>query len=637
MLTTLFGRSLTASTTDTVTLMVMFELADGSWADITADFMSGSIRRGRNRELDRYQAGSATLVLRNEDRTYDPNYTGSPYNGSILPMRRMQVLAMQNSVVYKVFTGYIDEWRQVYDGPNSATAEVRLTDAFKALQVNTVGDDTSAYASQVRADSPTYWWRVNEPSGSTTITDQTAGLALTSFGSPTMGATSLVTQDSDTAYSSANQTSGFWQRANDLLPTGTQGSITLELVIKTSVAQASDSFLFTVSNTMTNTAGNVPEFMFQVPSGDNKIYFTYTSSAVTYNLASNSAINDGVAHHVCGVYNAVTGIGSLYVDGALVTSTPFTTIASVQNPQEITVGDRDSVNDVLRLNAFQGSLDEPAIYSAALTAAQVAAHYAAFRAWDDDTPGGRIGRVLDLIDWPTSDRVVSTGTSTLQAVAVANQTALDVAQLAADSDFGQIYIDAQGAVVFEGRADGVNQTSQGTFADSRNTGEDVRMIDPEYTDQLIRNRATIQRTDGIAKTSSDATSIAAYLTHSYSKTGLNHDSDATSLAAAQYIVGKYKDPLQRISRLVLEPRKDPNNLFPHALGRELTDRVTVKYTPQGVGTVFSQDAIIEGIEHEFGPKMWRTTWSLSPADTLAYWQLGTAGFSELGTTTRLFF
>jgi hypothetical protein len=31
------------------------------------------------------------------------------------------------------------------------------------------------------------------------------------------------------------------------------------------------------------------------------------------------------------------------------------------------------------------------------------------------------------------------------------------------------------------------------------------------------------------------------------------------------------------------------------------------------------------------------TWTLAPADTTLYWRLGTAGFGELGTATRLAF
>src|SRR5581483_3556975 len=127
MLTTLLARNVTASTTDIVTNILMFEQIDGTWRDISADLMTGTTRRGKTKELDAFTAGNMTLTL------------------------------------YSVFLGYINSWTQKYTGPHSANVEVSLTDAFKVIAK--AGMPTSVYAKEVKADSPLHWWRLGEAAG----------------------------------------------------------------------------------------------------------------------------------------------------------------------------------------------------------------------------------------------------------------------------------------------------------------------------------------------------------------------------------------------------------------------------------------------------------------------------------------
>ena len=45
------------------------------------------------------------------------------------------------------------------------------------------------------------------------------------------------------------------------------------------------------------------------------------------------------------------------------------------------------------------------------------------------------------------------------------------------------------------------------------------------------------------------------------------------------------------------------------LGRKLLDRVTVIWQPMdGTTSPFTQDSLIESIQHDFSPELWTTTW-----------------------------
>lgn len=63
------------------------------WADITSFVRSVSISRGKDELLDGFSAGSASIELNNQDRTFDPLYTSSPYAGEIVPRREVRVFS----------------------------------------------------------------------------------------------------------------------------------------------------------------------------------------------------------------------------------------------------------------------------------------------------------------------------------------------------------------------------------------------------------------------------------------------------------------------------------------------------------------------------------------------------------------
>jgi hypothetical protein len=92
-----------------------------------------AITRGRQRTLERFEAGTSVAIIDNRARTYDPNYTSGTYFGNLLPMRKVRYSAVYNSVTYRLFTGFADGWPQAYQVKNDADVVLGATDGFEAL------------------------------------------------------------------------------------------------------------------------------------------------------------------------------------------------------------------------------------------------------------------------------------------------------------------------------------------------------------------------------------------------------------------------------------------------------------------------------------------------------------------------
>jgi hypothetical protein len=236
----------------------------------------------------------------------------------------------------------------------------------------------------------------------------------------------------------------------------------------------------------------------------------------------------------------------------------------------------------------------------------------------EDT-GARITRVLNSAGWPAADRVIDVGLTTVQATTLA-QPARTEMLLVADTELGELYFDGAGKVVFRNRHALLSETrstvSNGIFGDA---GSELpyQAVNVSYDDQLIRNHVRIARVGGTEQVVTDAASIAQYLTRTYERSDLIHQTDAESLLYAQHVLATLKDAELRVDTLTINPQADPTNLYPQVLGRELGDRITVRIRPVGRADTIERDAIIRGITHTWTPSTWITTWALQDASHLA--------------------
>lgn len=116
-----------------------YRLAGPIWIDITDRVADVSIKRGKNRELERYNAGNASITLHNEDRTFDPLNLSSPYVGNIIPRRGVRITT--SGVVD--FTGVIEDWNLDYDVSGKSNAVIVASDAFSLLAQQSLTSGTA--------------------------------------------------------------------------------------------------------------------------------------------------------------------------------------------------------------------------------------------------------------------------------------------------------------------------------------------------------------------------------------------------------------------------------------------------------------------------------------------------------------
>jgi hypothetical protein len=598
-----------------------------TWVAVTAYVVSGTVTRGRTSELDKIRAGTASIILANEDRRFDPTHATGPYYPNVLPMRRLRVRTTYNAVTYDVFNGYIDRWEQVYDHPSVAYAVVTATDAFKVLAAKDF--PSSAYAVEVLADSPAYWWRLGEPADATSALDAIAGVPATivtggdgSAAEWAFGAAGLVTRDSDSALSKEIQVA---LAADHAVVAGTDPDFTVEMIVKSA-----------------DPAMPVGQYLFELePSSGPVLYLRHhdglarltcvifnRDTGLTY-TTSEDLPDDKEPHHVAVVVDGGVSL-NLYVDG--VATGVATTIPSLTWPAsgQLAIGHVPGASGVI---GWWGTIDEFAVYNTALSATRVAAHSVARATpWAADLSGARVGRVLDSISWPAADRNIDTGQSTLQATSLTGSV-LAYLQKVEESEGGLLYVTKDGKLRFRSRHGGFNLASQGTFGDGG--GAELEYVDIafDYSETLIYNETRVSRADGTVQTAKDATSQTNYGARTYTLDGLLITSDAESLDRANFLLGKYKDPVLRTTRMVVEPSgANAVDLFPQVLGREVGEKLTVRRKPQNVGVTIDQAVIIEGMKHDFRDRFWSTEFMLSPSSASSTPGSGDADYLQLNDT-----
>lgn len=100
-----------------------------AYADLTSLVQSVNITRGRNRQLDQFNAGTATISFYNASRILDPLNTASIYYPFVLP--RCPVIINANGV--PIYTGLITDWNLDYDMANKDIMYASCSDNFTVL------------------------------------------------------------------------------------------------------------------------------------------------------------------------------------------------------------------------------------------------------------------------------------------------------------------------------------------------------------------------------------------------------------------------------------------------------------------------------------------------------------------------
>lgn len=127
-------------------------VASPTWTDISHDVMSFYISRGRQHELDRMEAGTATIVLKNTSGNYWPSGIYSP---NLLPGKAVNIRATYGGTTYDRYYGFAEAWQPDWRSRAGGLAPIvtlRCADLVKnlsRLKLNNAGYSAEVSGTRV--------------------------------------------------------------------------------------------------------------------------------------------------------------------------------------------------------------------------------------------------------------------------------------------------------------------------------------------------------------------------------------------------------------------------------------------------------------------------------------------------------
>ena len=124
-------------------------------ADVSSQVDSIKTVRGRTALSDKFQTGTLTLRIVDQNGDFNPQNPASPYAGLLNPMRKVQITATYASVTYPIFAGYITSYSTStprFTGDVVYTT-IQAVDGFRLAQnaqISTITGGTAGQTSGTR-------------------------------------------------------------------------------------------------------------------------------------------------------------------------------------------------------------------------------------------------------------------------------------------------------------------------------------------------------------------------------------------------------------------------------------------------------------------------------------------------------
>jgi hypothetical protein len=213
------------------------------------------------------------------------------------------------------------------------------------------------------------------------------------------------------------------------------------------------------------------------------------------------------------------------------------------------------------------------------------------------------GRDLDAGVEPLQDDSVTWGSNVLNYL-----------QLVAKSDLGRLFASRSGVLTYRDRVSLAGSTALLTFADD-GTGYPFHGARKRSAAELLYTRVGVDREGGTLQTETDVDAVESFGVRTLSLPGLLLNTDAQSAALAEFLLGIYKNPADRVAELSVYVSAYTEPADQAAVtSLELGDLINVVWTPAGVGAPIDDLMVVEGVAHQinFGEGHWMTL-SLSNA------------------------
>lgn len=534
---------------------------DDLWTDVTQWVQRVQTRRGATQvdsPLLRYEQGTTTIVLRNDDRRFDPTNLAGPYvvagRSQVEPMRAVRIRARHSGVTYPLWRGFSDRWTVGYDGPESSYVTLTCVDGFGVFNSFDRGESVATGAGE---DSGARVGRILDsvawPTADRMIATGDSVLQATTLSGDALSELQL-TADSELGefYMDAEGRARFRNRlalgeelrsarpVARLAGTGDTTGVptTVSLVANPSVETGLHEW---------STGGSVAPTIVQ--SNSRARFGTYSVLATWGAGGSLPHVRYDI-RNLTGGHTYTISVWLWVPSGSL----PVTIVA------EGTFGGTTSTTDAWERITWTGP---------------VAGTTTAMGLWPVGSPVG--GETFYVDGLQVEEGAVATA-----------------------------YVDGALAI-WDGpaHASTSRRLPELPYAD----------VDLTTATEGLFNLVSVGRVGGTAQVVEDPASRTAYLTRSFTRTDLLLTTDAECLQLANAILGQSSRPRVRASSMRLRPARD-DRLWPQALGREIGDRLAVTRTPPGGGAPIEREVWLRGVEHQVvnGLTDWTTTWVFQAAD-----------------------
>lgn len=589
------------------------------WVDISDHVYGVTIKRGRSSEFDQFPASTAQVVLKNDQREFDPLNADGDYYGLLTANVPIRVVATIDTTDYPVWRGYVDGWPAEYrEGGFASTVRVNATDAFKILAERPVPDTLEDFFSAF--GRPDGWYRCASTEGGVLRNSGTAGRDATIL-SPLNAANPLVAI-SPGAVKLSEQT----PKLNEI-----QAAARIEIVDEAFDDNLTDGDTFTISAVVQFAKRGFRSIFSTVLKGGSTV-ITLSVASSGYPLfivdvgvilacdAIDADVADGKPHHLVAVRDGTSAY--LYVDGVQIAAA---TNASATGAYDGTGGyhliGRSNTGDGISI-APELTIGEIMLWKdTALDATEVRQlHDYLLTGFADPSPAGlAIDVVLDLVGWSSTLRQLDNGDEIITPpVNPGGMSTLALLRKINESDGGRLFIGKEGEVTFHDRSRPIRETRETTVqyaftdTDRDTTPTDVGLLDGSLKltvdDRRTYDGAAVTRAGGDTQTSGSTAPL-----RSFKADGLLFASDAQSKRLADWIVHRYAIAWPRFDSWDVDPEILPAD-WPDLLGLEIGDRVGIELTPGNVGSALNIHQHIELIEHDIDPERWIITLNGSPID-----------------------
>jgi hypothetical protein len=248
------------------------------------------------------------------------------------------------------------------------------------------------------------------------------------------------------------------------------------------------------------------------------------------------------------------------------------------------------------------------------------------------TSGTRIGKLLDAIGWPIGMRDIDAGQTTVQADPGTLRTALGAMQTVTSTEYGSLYMDGFGNVVFQDRQL-TSSSVAGTPVDFNDNGTGISYNNAlwKLDDTLVFNNVSVTRTGGSPQVALNQASIDKYFLHSYQEQNLLMETDTEALNNARAFLASRQETSIRCDAVTLDLYTTNYDAgITAALDLDFFDPITVTTTQPGSSSL-TKTLQVFGVSHDIRPSAWKTTLTtLEPI--LDSFIIGT-NYGILGTNT----